>query len=511
MMAKQYALDDSSVVVVIGSGAGGGTVANELAQKNIDVVCLEAGRRLSLADVVNDPGVMNERMGWNDPRKGVGVSLCKTVGGTTMRWSGISPRFQAHEFKALSTYGQLDDTTLIDWPITLEELEPYYSKAEFKMGVSGTHGIPPSAETNAYKLLKAGAKKLAYKEYTSTRTAINPVARDGRPGCRQIGFCWSGCAMSAKWSTLYTEISKAETTRHFELRPESMVLKLNQTDDGRISGVVYTDRDGQLHEQKARAVCVAGNVVETTRLLHNSASTLFPDGLGNSSGHLGRNYMRHLTFSTLAIMPGEVNFHRGTRQSGLLFDEQYHQPERGFAGGYLIETIGGDPVTVAATVGGWGRSTAEYVDNFTKIGGTWVTGEDPPQASNRIEFDDTERDQYGLPVPVLKYDFHANSLAMFEHGKNRCESLVESLGGRRAISTLGAGGGCHNMGVARMSAKPRDGVTNKWGQAHDIENLFVSDGSLFSSSAAANPTLTIVALAIRQAHHIAERMMRREL
>ncbi len=201
-MASTYDLNDNSVVVVIGSGAGGGTLSNELAQKGIDVVCLEAGGRLELADVENDPRLMNERMGWNDRRDGVGVFLCKTVGGTTMRWSGITPRIQAHEFKPKTTYGQLDDTTLIDWPLTFEELEPYYGKAEFKMGVTGTHGIPPSFETSMFKVLRAGGLKVGYNEITTERTAINSVARDGRPGCLQIGFCHSGCRIGAKWSTL---------------------------------------------------------------------------------------------------------------------------------------------------------------------------------------------------------------------------------------------------------------------------------------------------------------------
>ena len=212
-----------------------------------------------------------------------------------------------------------------------------------QMGVSGTHDIPASAETNEYKVLKAAAKKVGYKEYTSARAAINPVARDGRPGCRQIGFCWSGCTIGAKWSTLYTEIPKAEATDHFELRTNAMAVKINHDDSGEVTGVIYADADGVLHDQKARAVCVAGNVVEKTRLLHNSASGMFPEGLANSSGHLGRNYMRHFTKTTMAIMPGAVNFHRGTRQSGLIFDEQYHRPERGFAGGYLIETAATDP------------------------------------------------------------------------------------------------------------------------------------------------------------------------
>lgn len=510
-MSKQYDLNDASVVVVIGSGAGGGTVANELAQKGIDVVCLEAGKRLALSDVVNDPGLMLQKLGWNDPRKGTPIYTCKTVGGTTMRWSGITPRFQEHEFKALTTYGAMEDTSLIDWPITLAELEPYYDKAEDKMGVTGTHGIPPSAETNNYKLLKAGAKKIGYKEYTSTRTAINSVARDGRAGCRQIGFCHSGCAIGAKWSTLYTEIPKAEATGHFELRTEAMAVKVNHDDGGAVTSVVYSDSAGNLHEQKARAVCVAGNVMETTRLLHNSETSRFPNGLANWSGQLGLNYTRHVMSSTLAIMPGEVNFHRGTRQSGLLFDEQYHKPERGFSGGYLIETIATDPVTVAAVVSDWGESAAEMLANYTRLGGLWITGEDPPQAMNKITFDETDRDQYDLPVPTLHYQYHKNSLAMFEHAKKQCESLLESMGGRSANTTLDVGGGCHNMGVARMSTDRGEGVTNRWGQTHDIPNLFVTDGSLFSTSAAGNPTLTIVALAIRQADHIAARMTRREL
>jgi choline dehydrogenase-like flavoprotein len=511
MMANRYELNDSSVVVVIGSGAGGGTVANELAQKGVDVVCLEAGNRMQLSDIVNNPGAMHFKMSWLDKRLGAPVWLCKTVGGTTVRWSGVTPRFQEHEFKPLTTYGKLDDTNAIDWPITLDELAPYYDKAESNMGVSGTQGIPPSAETNEYKVLKAGARKIGYKECTNTRAAINPVARDGRPGCRQIGFCWSGCVIGAKWSTLYSEIPKAEATDHFELRAESLVVKVNHDDSGKVTGVVYADAGGNLHEQKARAVCVAGNVIETTRLLHNSASSRFPDGLGNSSGQLGRNYMRHMTKTTLAIMPGAVNFHRGTRQSGLIFDEQYHKPERGFAGGYLIETAAMDPLLAAQTVGGWGAETAEYMEKYTNLAATWVTGEDPPQATNRIALHETERDQYGLPVPVLNYEFHANSFAMNEHAAKQSKQLLESVGGRKVISVMGGGGGCHNMGVARMSENPADGVTNRWGQSHDVPNLFVSDGSVFASSAAANPTLTIVALAIRQADHIAARMSRKEL
>ena len=510
-MAKQYDLTDDSVVVVIGSGAGGGTLSNELAQKGVDVVCLEAGRRLSLSDVVNDPPLMDQRMGWHDERRGAPVWLCKTVGGTTMRWSGVCPRFLAHEFRARTTYGAMDDTSLIDWPLTLEELEPYYDQAEAKMGVSGTNGLPPSAENNNFKVLAAGARRIGYRDITTAHIAINSVAYDGRPGCLQIGFCNEGCAIGAKWSTLYTEIPKAEATDHFELRTGVMAVKINHDESGKVTGVVYADADGALHEQKATAVCVACNVVETTRLLLQSESTLFPDGLANSSGHVGKNYMRHMANGARAVMPGPVNLHRGARQAGFIRDEHNHDPRRGFAGGYLLELSGATPTGYSA-LAGWGAEARSWMDGFSHSAGTFLVGEDPPQESNRITLHPTDKDSLGLPVPVLDYSEHPNTIAMKRHAAVQAHEIYSALGANDIRdNTDELGGGCHNMGVARMSADPRDGVTNRWGEAHDIPNLFISDGSVFSTSAAPNPTLTIVALAIRQADHIAQRMSRGEL
>lgn len=506
---KRYELNDDSVVVVIGSGAGGGTVANELASRGIDVVCLEAGPRMSLADIENDPPLMDKKMSWSDRRIGLSPWLCKTVGGTTVRWSAITPRFQAHEFKPLTTYGALPDTSLIDWPLDLEELAPYYAAAESKMGVSGTGDIPVYPESNNYRVLHAGASKLGYRELTTRHVAINPVARDGRPGCRHLGFCNSGCRIGAKWSTLYTEIPKAEATDHFELRPEAMAVTINHAPSGRVSGVVYRDAAGVLHEQKARAVCVAGNVVETTRLLLNSGSSRYPQGMANESGHVGRNYTRHVTGFVSAIMKGPVNAHRSARQNGLMMDEQYHKPERGFAGGYLLETSAGPPHAMIEDLG-WGRDAARWAEAYTRLASVFITGEDPPQASNRITLHPTEKDEQGLPVPVIEYRHHPNSLAMHAHATGVGKAIYEALDAEEVfVSPTHAN--CHNMGTARMSDKPSDGVTNRYGRAHEIDNLFVSDGSVFTSSAAANPTLTIVALAIRQAEHMADLMVRREL
>lgn len=510
-MARTYELSDDGVVVVIGSGAGGGTVANELAQRGVDVVCLEAGGRLTLADVVNDPDVMYGRMTWLDRRDGPGTWLCKTVGGTTMRWSGVALRFQEHELRPRSVYGDLAGASLIDWPLTLAELDPYYTRAEAKMGVSGTSGLPPSAETNNYKVHAAAAKRLGYTDFSPARMAINPVAYDGRPGCIQLGFCHEGCAIGAKWSTLYTEIPKAEATDRFELRSGCMALKIEHDPSGKVTGVVYVDGDGALRLQKARAVCVAGNVVETTRILLNSSSNLFPDGLANASGHVGRNYMRHVVQFVRGAMPGPVNFHRGARQTGVIYDESRHRPERGFAGGYTMQPASSPPSGVAGAYTGWGVGAAEWIEKYTHMSAMFVCGEDPPSADNRIALHPTDVDDYGLPVPVVSYAEHANTIAMSRHAVTQGRALYEALGATEVIATEGLQLTCHNMGVARMSADPDDGATDRFGRAHEIENLYVSDGSVFPSSGAENPTLTIVALAIRQAEHIAGRMSRGEI
>ena len=205
-----------------------------------------------------------------------------------MRWSGVSPRFEKHETQALSTYDGLEDTGLIDWPLRFEELEHYYDLAEDKMGVSGTHGTPASAENNNYKVLKAGAQKIGYSRITSGRMSINSVARHGRPACRQIGFCNSGCAIGAKWSTLYTEIPAAEKTGHFELRSECMVMTINHDKAGRVSGVVYRVRrtlDGTLDRIVDGFTGLFGaTVVAVAACRKNECTACHHDPLGEAHG-----------------------------------------------------------------------------------------------------------------------------------------------------------------------------------------------------------------------------------
>jgi len=519
-MAKTFDLKDESVVVVVGSGAGGGTLSNELAQKGVDVVCLEAGPRLSITDIVNDNDTMFGRLSWLDKRIGTGALnpglplwVCKTVGGTTVHWAGAALRFQEHEFKTRTIYGEVRGASLLDWPLSLKELEPYYDKAENKLGVTGTHGIPRLPGNNNYKVLAAGAKRVGYKDFHSGNMAINSQPRDDRPACQQIGYCMEGCAIGAKWSTLYTEIPKAEATGHFELRPESMALQITHDASGLVTGVVYADKAGNHHEQKARAVFVAGNSVETPRLLLNSASSKYPDGMANSSGQVGRNFMRHMSGTVYAIMPGRVNFERGTQMAGIVKDEARFDPKRGFVGGYEMETLPGFGLAGLATnlvAGAWGRDYTRILDQYDHFAGMWLVGEDLPQHGNGVTLHATQKDQYGLPVPVVHFTDHANDFAMRNHAFKAGRAVYESLGATE-IFELPPFSSTHNMGTSRQSENPRDGVCNSFGQTHDIANLFISDGSQFTTSGAENPTLTIAALAIRQADYVAERLGRRQI
>ncbi|GAM04217.1 GMC family oxidoreductase [Novosphingobium sp. MBES04] len=505
-----YSLDDSSVFVVIGSGAGGGVLSRELASRGHKVVCLEAGPRLTLGDIVNDETEMFNKLTWLDPRMATGkpdprfpVWGCKTVGGTTMHWTGACPRFEPHEMRARSTYGDMPDTTLVDWPVSPEDMAPWYDKAEMRMGVTGTHGNPHLPPGNNYKVLEAGARKCGYTDMDTHNMAINSVARDGRPHCRQLGFCTSGCALGAKWSTLYTEIPAAEETGNFELRPGCMVTGLEVGEDGRIASVTYL-HEGQSVTQKARAVSIAGNVVETTRLLLNNRSARHPDGLANSSGLVGRNYMRHFTIQVMGVMPGKVHFYRQTHLAGVVRDERAHRPERGFAGGFLISTVPFTPEVLAKNmlVGGWGRDLTRVLDKYEYLAGMLLTGEDPPQYSNAITLHPEARDANGLPVPVIHYEDHPNTIAMKEYAWKAGRRIYEAMGAEEIVEMGDYIPATHNMGTARMGDDPRASVCTPYGRTHDVANLFVSDGSLFPTAGGCNPTLTIVALAMRQAEHI---------
>ena len=511
----KFSLNDPSVVVVIGSGAGGGTLSNALSNNGINVVCLEAGKRLALEDIVTNEAEMFGKITWLDERQGKGIAPppfpvwnCKTAGGTTMHWTATCERLLEHELNARSHYGDIKDTTLVDWPVTLDELEPFYAIAEDRLGVTGTNGIARLPGNNNYLVFEAGAKKLGYKDVNTGNLAINSSPRNGRGSCQQLGFCASGCAVGAKWSTLYTDIPEAEQSGHFELRTESMAVRLNHDNKGRVTGVDYLDKNRVRHTQSARAICIAGNVVETTRLLLNSQCKQFPNGLANHSGQVGKNYMRHVMAGVVGVMPGKVNLHRGAHQAGIIKDERPHNDKRGFFGGLLLETVNFTPESMARFLkpGSWGQAYAELLEKYDHMAALLIVGEDPPMSANSITLHPTRKDHYGLPVPIVHYEHHDNSRKMLRYGLDKGRRIYEALGAKQVIEMLDVFPATHNMGAARMGNDPRASVCNHWGQTHDLDNLFISDGSLFPTSGSANPTLTIIALALRQANYLTSRI-----
>lgn len=522
-MAK-FDFNDDSVVVIIGSGAGGGTLANELCQKGVKVVVLEAGAVQSPASFINDEWKSFSQLAWLDPRTtsgswriakdfaGLPAWICKTVGGTTTHWAGASLRFQEHEFKTKTHYGELAGANLQDWPLTLQELEPWYAKAEDKMGVTRTNGIPGLPGNNNFKVLYNGATKLGYKEVHTGNMAINSRPRHDRGRCMQLGFCFQGCKSGAKWSTLYTEIPAAEATGNFELRPESHVARIEHDASGKANAVVYFDKAGKEQRQKARIVCVAGNSIETPRLLLLSASSMFKDGLANSSGQVGRNYMRHMTGSVYAAFKNPVHMYRGTTMAGIIRDEAGLNTKRGFAGGYEMETLSLGVPFMAAFLdpGAWGEDFAWWMDHYTNLAGMWLVGEDMPRETNRITLNTNVKDKWGLAAPNVHFDDHPNDVAMREHAFRQGERVYQAAGAIKTYRTPPYPS-THNLGTCRMGASKESSVCNSFGQTHDIPNLFISDGSQFTTGGAENPTLTIVTLAIRQADHIVKQMAARSI
>jgi choline dehydrogenase-like flavoprotein len=511
--------DAEDVVVVIGSGPGGATLALELVRGGAKVVMLEAGPWIEPEEFVNDDRAAFAQMSWTDPRVTTGSWRLardfpgspawngRMVGGTANLWTGLVPRFKAHEFTAASSYGPVPGASLADWPVGLAELAGDYDTAEIAVGASHRHGRPPLPANNNYKVVANGAQRIGYRHYATGPYAVNAEPYDGRPATVEDGFASQGDRGRSKWTPLVSEIPKALASGLLELRTLSRATQLLLGRDGRVSGVLYLDADGVVRRQAARAVAVAANAIETPRLLLLSATTGHEAGLANGSGQLGRNYMRHTTGVAYAEFEQPVHMYRGEPMAGIIADESRHDPARGFVGGYYLEMIAQGPASFSQfnEPGGWGRAFAERMEAYQRTSALWVCGEDLPQPGNRVTLSDAVVDEAGLPVPVVHYDDHPNDIAMREHAYARATLLYEAVGATRVTLAPSLPSG-HNLGTARMSDDPAAGVTDGTGRAHEIDNLYISDASLFPSSAAANPTLTIMALVYRQARHLLERL-----
>jgi choline dehydrogenase-like flavoprotein len=523
-------------VVVIGSGAGGAVIAKELAESGLTVVVIEAGRRyVPLADYLTDRTDFEFRakdvFRPTDERRdvyttpashGFAYSRVKGVGGSTLHYVGMSPRLHESDFSTRTTDGVGED-----WPISYADLEPYYTRVEFELGVSGPDGAnpfePPRSRPYptpahpfnlASQAIRQGADRLGL-HLVREPLALPSGDWQGRSACVGSGTCHMGCLISAKSSMDVTYIRKAEATGRVDIRTECMARAIEVDRHGKARAVVYVDEDGREQRVSGRAIVVAGNAIETPRLLLMSTSNRFPDGLANSSGLVGRYFMEHLAVFGFGLFDHRVDPWRGTPSGGIIQDNYATDPRNGFARGWttLVTANSHWPYSVASRIPGWG---VEHKDRVQRMFGHYAclatVGEQLPDLRNRVILDPIQKDLYGLPAPCLINQPRDNDLAMIHRMSAGLKELLEASGATEIWGNqYYPGTSSHYLGTCRMGNDPRSSVVDAWGRTHDVPNLFIADSSVFVTVGAANPALTVSALALRTSEAIVAQFRRNEL
>ncbi len=526
---------ETADVLVIGAGAAGAALSKRLTDLGAKVICLEQGGWIKPSDYPSTRpdweiqlhrGAFNfspnVRKRWEDypvVEKGPNppdILMFNAVGGSTHHWTGHFPRFHPSDFGVRDLDGIAEN-----WPLTYAELEPYYDMNDREMGVSGINGDPanpPRAPRPTPCLplgvlgetIGKGFDKLGWYWWPSDNAIISQDYQN-RPACGLHGKCMFGCPIGAKASVDVTYWRKA-IHKGAVVKPWSRVREVTVDKSGRARGAVYYDRQGNLHEQLAKVVVICGNGIGTPRLLFNSKSNLFPNGLANSSGLVGKNFMLHPFRFLEGVFEERMDGQEGP--FGIpAFSQQFYETDtnRGFIRGYsfLLERSFG-PLHYAW--GGfvnkpvpWGATHHEVMrQRFPHIIRISVLGEDLPEPENRVELDPEIKDSSGIPAPRVVYAYSENSLKMLEHSGATARQALQAAG---AVEILDSGiiqPAFHLLGTARMGVDPKKSVVNAHHRAHDVPNLYIVDGSSFATSAAVNPTSTIGALALRAADKIWE-------
>ena len=520
-------------VVVVGAGAAGAAVAWRLADRGARVVCLEQGDWIDRADLPSSrPEVETflrggppsfspntRRLPQDYPVSTEGLApaqiyMFNGVGGSTIHWEGHFPRFHPSDFRVRSL-----DGVAADWPITYEELEPYYDLNDRMMGVSGLAGDPanpPRAERPNPPIglgqrglaVARGFEKLGWHWWPSDNAILTRDSGDRR-SCDARGRCNFGCPRKAKASVDITYWPKA-LAAGVVLRTWARVREITLDPRGRTRGVLYQDRKGALHEQLGRVVVLCGNGIGTPRILLHSRSRLFPNGLANSSGLVGKNYMAHPGAYVEGVFAERIDGHVGITSNPCFSQEFYEtDPARGFARGYSLVVYGPyGPLSQAwgdARPVPWGAEHhREMRRRFAHTVGLVVLCEDLPEESNRVELDPGDHDRHGMPAAKVTYRFGENTRRMLAHGTSKARQVFEAAGAAEIREAPEPSVFAHLMGTARMGSDPKTSVVDARNRAHDVPNLYVVDGSSFVTSAGVNPTSTIGALALRAADGIWE-------
>ena len=551
-------------VCVVGSGAGGGMAAKVLTEAGARVVMLEAG-------VDWDPVKDSKMFAWSydSPRRGgstvdrplgeflaanggwtidgepytsaTGATFdwfrCRMVGGRTNHWGRISLRYGPDDFQRKTLDGLGDD-----WPITYDELKPYYDAIDTFIGIFGTNegfrnepdGIfqPPPAP-RCYELLIQQASKRLNIPCVPSRMSILTRPLGDRPGCHYCGECARGCAVHANFSSPSVLLPPAMKTGRLTMRTNAMAREVTVDADGLATGVLYIDRrTGRENHVRARVVVLAASACETARILLNSKSSKFPQGVGNSGGAVGK----YLTDSTGVgvsgfipkLMDGIPHNEDGIQGAHLYIPWWVDNKKLDFPRGYHIELSGGRRMPSAGFGGGIQRFSgmdngrevggygAQLKDDYRRFYGATVgfagRGEMIPNADTYCEIDPNTVDKFGIPVLRFRFKWSDHELNQAKHMQETFRGIIQEMGGtptstmpsRESGYGLATGGRMiHEIGTTRMGNDPSTSVLNKNCQAHDVKNVFVTDGGPFVTQSDKNPTWTILALAMRTSEFIA--------
>jgi choline dehydrogenase-like flavoprotein len=526
--------------VVVGAGAAGGVVAKELSVAGLSVVLLERGKWYTASDCRKDDlrnqrtTVLGNAFGPEDdgnPRvwvdaKGVAHTVLPSeggyqnnaacVGGGTLSYGAQAWRYMPQDFRMKSTYGAPAGSSLEDWPISYDDLEPYYEKAEYEIGISGDysgtpfHGprrrplpMPPVPPGREFGILEPAAKRLGLHPF-HIPMARNSVPYNGRGPCMRCRWCCGfACEVDAKNGSQNTVIPVALNTGNCELRMECMVKEILTDDRGRARGVSYFDEHGHLQEQLSDLVVVSGCATESARLLLNSKSKLFPEGLGNRYDQVGRNLQGHHYTGAIGYFDFETYDDIGPGASIAVTD--YNHGTKGLCGGGMlanefirlpIHMVDRLPENTPR----WGLGHKQAMREWHKrsiivMGPT----QQIPTADGRVTLDPAVKDKWGLPVVRFSGNVHPHTFEIGEVQAKRAEAWLKEAG---AIHTSlmawkpeMVSAGQHQAGTCRMGDDPRSSVVNRHCQIHDVDNIFVIDSSVHVTNGGFNPVLTIMAIA----------------
>ena len=525
-------------VAIVGAGAGGGIVAKQLSEAGLTVALLERGGWASFEQHDHDEltsqrttvlgnafGPDDERHlrlipddagGWRPvrPSQSGYSNNAACVGSGTVSYGAMAWRFMPQDFRMRATYGAVDGSTLDDWPLSYDDLESCYERAEWDLGVAGDdrqnpfapprrkpQPMPPFAYNREGRLLADAAQRLGLHPFPIPMLR-NSVAYDGRPACIGCRYCVGfACEVNAKNGTHNTVIPRTLATGNCQLYTESVVSRIEFDEHGRAAGVHYFDHQDHPQYQPSDLVVVAASATETARLLLNSHCKLFPHGAGNRHDWVGRNLQGHAYPGCFGLFEDEVYDDIGAGATVAICDFSHGNP--GLTGGAMLANefirlpyLFADRRPPGAA--SWGREHKEFQRRFFRRSIS-VKGpvQEMPVFASRVEVDPSVTDHWGIPVARISGYRHPHDLEISQFVAEKAQQWLREAGAFETWISLpgrGVSGGQHQAGTCRMGNDPQTSVTNRYGQLHDVDNLFVADGSLHVTNGGFNPVLTIMAL-----------------